>query len=120
MIQILWTPSMLIPAMERPLDYPSMLTLARLRTLRLSILLTLNLYVGTVSFLKPDIASGMLVQTFSFQYLRDTYGIGFTADKICMARYGRIFRYFHQEKVEGKIIREGKIMTYFDQKKVKP
>ena len=27
------------------------------------------------------------------QYLRDTYGIGFTADKICMARYGRIFRY---------------------------
>ena len=114
MIQILWTPSMLIPAMERPLDCLSMLTLARLRTLRLFNLLTLNLYARAVSFLKLDLLSWTLVQIFSFQYLRDTYGIGFTADKICMARYGRIFRYFHQEKVEGKIIREGKIMTYFD------
>ena len=36
--------------------------------------------------------SFMIFKDF-IQYLRDTYGIGFTADKICMARYGRIFRY---------------------------
>ena len=41
---------------------------------------------------------GRVYQIFSFQYLRDNYGIGFTADKICMARYGRIFRYFLTKK----------------------
>ena len=37
------------------------------------------------------------------QYLRDTYGIGFTADKICMARYGRIFRYCLTNNKKGKL-----------------
>jgi len=44
---------------------------------------------GTASGLPVYVNFG---QIEDFQYLRDTYGIGFTADKICMARYGRIFR----------------------------